>query len=223
MAKPFKAWSFSSFNVYRQCPKLFRHRYIEGHKQGSTPALERGNRVHAGLEKYIKGEDAELPGEVKFNAWHRHLYEWMRSHPHKILEQQWGYNIAWRPTGWFAKDTWFRSKLDVLLQYSDATGEVVDHKTGKISGDYEAQMELFAISTFARFQTVTDVHTRLIYVDQGEEREDDFSRKSFEKLKQKWDDAVRPMFMEVDYNPRPNEKCRFCELAASNGGDCRYG
>ncbi len=223
MGASLTAWSYSRFATYNQCPLKFKLTVIDKMKEPSSPAMERGNQVHKALADYITGK-AELPPEVK-TPFHHQLYGEMRgiSPEDKLVEQQLGFTSGWKPTGWFAKDTWLRVVWDVGLLYEDLTGEVVDHKTGKKYGSNDDQMELFGLSFLCQYRPATHVTTRLIYVDSGDEEIAEFPASVKEKLQAKWEQKVVPMFSDTVFAPRPSDKCRFCTFSRSNKGLCRFG
>lgn len=222
--KPLLAWSYSRYALYVQCPLKFKLEVLDGHKKGSSPAMERGNVVHKSLADYITGKAEALPAEVK-NAYQRRLYAEMRAIPadDKVVEQQMGFTRQWSPTGWFGKDTWLRVIWDAGFMYEDLTGEVVDHKTGKKYDSNDEQMELFGLSFFLRYRAATDVTTRLVYVDAGVEEIAEFSAADKPLLIDKWERKVRPMFEDAAFIARPNDKCGWCDFAKSKGGVCRFG
>jgi hypothetical protein len=213
------AWSYSRFAAWERCPLYFRLKFIEKVEEPKTPAMDRGDRVHKDLKRYILGE-GELPKEGERFA---KLLAEARAFPDKIVEQQWGFTSSWKPTGWFARDTWFRSVLDLAVLYDDMSAEVIDHKTGKKYGTHEDEMELFTISFMSQYKPVHHVTTRLWYHDTGQEETAEYDRKDLDPLKAKWDRKVQPMFNDASFLPRPNEKCRFCAYARGRGGQCRFG
>lgn len=215
------AWSYSRYALYAQCPLAFKLKNIDKVPEPGSPAMERGNKVHKALASYLEGK-ATLPAEVK-HPYQLGLYAEMQAFPDKLVEHQQGFTQQWKPTGWFAKNTWFRAIYDVALLYEDMTGEVVDHKTGKKYGSNDEQMELFGLAFLCQYLPATHVTTRLVYVDSGEEEIAEFAATQRDALKAKWEAKVAPMFSDTVFAPRPNDKCRFCNFSKSKGGQCRFG
>jgi RecB family exonuclease len=217
------SWSFSRWDTWRTCPLKYRLQFIDKLPTAQSPAMARGNKIHLQLAAYIEGKSVPLPPEVKHPE-HVIAYDFMRTFPGtKVVEQQWGFDVEWKDTGYFAKNIWLRSILDVALFYEDQTVEIVDHKTGKRYGSNDDQVELFALTAMTRYRTSTAVTTRLIYVDSGDQQLADWSAKDRAKLQAKWTDLVRPMFGDRQWPARPNDKCHFCDFGASKGGSCRFG
>lgn len=216
------AWSYSRYAAYTLCPLQFKLRFLDKLGEPSSPAMERGDRIHKGVAAYLGGA-AECPPEAKQHAFPAKLIEEMRAFDDKVVEQQWGFTSRWEPTGWFGKDTWFRNIVDAAALYDDMTIDVVDWKTGKKYDTNADQMELNAVAMFARFKPATQVTTRMVYLDGGNEDTADFKRSEFDGLKDKWRHKVAPMFADRTFAPRPNDKCHFCIFAKSKTGKCRFG
>lgn len=218
------AWSFSRFDLWRTCPKQFYEKFItKSIAEATTPAMQRGNDIHKAAADFLMGKLDTLPASLaKFER----LMRQFRDMPEKLVEQQWAFTKDWKATGYFAKGNnaaWLRVILDAALLYPDDTADVVDHKTGKKYGSNDDQMELFALATFSYAPWLKEVTTRLWYLDNGSEDIKTFYAADVPALRAKWEKMVAPMFEDTTFAPRPNEKCRFCALAKSNGGECRFG
>lgn len=216
-------WSFSRWACWDNCPLQYKLKFIDKLSDPPSPAMERGDRVHKALDKYITGV-GPLPPEVT-DPFHKQLYAEMQAFPNKMVEQKWGFSNNWRPTGWHGNATWLRSIADVALLYDDSSVEVVDHKTGKRYASNDEQMELFALTTAMRFgpNTANGVTTTLIYVDAGSEEKAEFKAAEMDGLRAKWSDRSARMLGDRQFMARPNDKCKFCNWSRSKGGPCRFG
>lgn len=221
-----EAWSWSRLAVWETCPLQFKLKFIDKLLTAGSPAMARGNMVHDELASYLTGKIDVLPAAVT-TPFQQKLYAEMRAQPDKIVEEKWGFTPAWEPTGYFSrnpqKPTWLRTIVDYACLYEDMVVEVADHKTGKVYGYNDDQVELFALSAMCHFKPATQVLTRLIYVDAGSEQLASFSAADKPKLIAKWNAKVAPMFADTTFLPRPNDKCRFCDFAKGKGGQCRFG
>lgn len=232
--KPFfpklDAWSYSRYNDYKRCPFLFAHKHLLKMKDPNPgPALVRGREIHKIAETALLDTKwKKCPPELKhFEEEFKHLRQLSPT-----VEQQWGFNKQWQPAqatardphGWFAPDTWCRVVLDVVVVYDDNTAVVVDHKTGKKYATNEDQMQLFALATFKKFPLVTEVSTRLWYLDQPIDNEVEFEyhKKEEAAIQRDWEKAIKPMFNDRKFPPRPNDKCRWCFLSKAKGGPCKF-
>lgn len=219
MTAKVKAWSFSRFDTYRTCPLKFKLKFIDKAAQDTSPAMERGKKLHLDIATYIGLATQERP-DVKYQ---HGLMDELRQFDNKVIEQQWGFTSQWKPTGWFGEDTWYRQICDTAVMYDDNSVEAVDWKTGRRYGHNAEQVELQSVGIFARFPVATHVTTRLAYVDSGDTDISEFPRADFEPLRAKWDELVKPMFNDTEFLPRPNETCGRCPFARSKGGQCRFG
>ena len=229
MTSAVTAWSYSRFADHERCPLYFKEKYVtKSIPQDSTPAMERGNEIHKGIAAWLRGDAEGVPRDAFKNPRAEQILLELRQMPadQMVVEQQWGFTAYWKPTGWFGNDTWLRSILDVGLVYPDMTAEALDWKTGKRYGHNADQMELFALSVMCKYPPVTNVTTRLIYLDeQGKNIEEieEFPVTHKQRLIDKWTAKVVPMFTDKVFAPRPNDKCKFCPLARSKGGKCAFG
>lgn len=227
MTKPFfpklDAWSYSRYADYRQCPMRFAYKHLLKQREEAGPAMARGRDIHKIAENALilpaKGK-WKCPPELKhFEDEFRQLRDM-----NPTVEQQWGFRNDWTPTGWFGSDVWCRVVLDAVVVYDDDTAVVIDHKTGKKYATNEDQMQLFALATFKKFPNVTEVSTRLWYLDQPVDNEVEiiYQKKDEAKIQKAWEKAIQPMFADRKFPPRPNDKCKWCFLSKSKGGPCKY-
>lgn len=214
-----KAWSYSRFSTYDLCPAKLKYKFIDKLPEKPSKALEKGDRVHKAVAAYLLGKGPFTEEAARF----RWLYAPAQAFTDKVVEQQRAYTEQWKPTGWFKGDCWVRVVWDLALMYEDATGEVIDHKTGKRYGSNDDQMELFGLSFLCEYPHTTGVTTRLAYLDSGEQEFAEFKRADVAPLQAKWAKKVAPLFADEIFAPRPNDKCRFCSYSKSEGGPCRFG
>jgi hypothetical protein len=216
------AWSYSRLSLWETCPAAFKYKNIDKLTEEQSPAMKRGDDIHKAAAAFISGVHQDFPVELaKFDT---QIWE-LRDAPadDRVVEQQWGFNKDWRATGWFGKDTWLRVVLDVGVVYSDGTGDVIDHKTGKVYESNKDQRELNAIAMLRRFPHLSQVTSRLWYLDSGKETLAEYLQEDITSLIMKWEKRVEPMFADRVFAPRPSEKCRWCAYAKSKGGVCRFG
>jgi len=215
------AWSYSRAALWEECPLKFKLKHIDKMPETQSPAMARGDKIHKQMAAYVMGTGPAPAEAAKFDRLSKELAGMPAEV--KCVEQQWGFSKSWRPVGWFGKDTWLRVILDAGVVYPDGTADVVDFKTGKKYGSNNDQMELFALATFCRFPHVSDVTTRLWYLDSGEEEVAEFKQDDRGLMIDKWEQRVAPMFADTVFAPRPNDKCRWCSFAKSKGGPCKFG
>ena len=215
------AWSYSRYADYQQCPLKFKLKHIMKMKTAGSPAMQRGSDIHKEGENWLK-----TPKKLKLPESYSHFADEM-AHVKALsplVEQQWGFTKDWKPTGWFAGDTFLRIVTDITIKYDDGTADIIDIKTGRKYDTNQEQMDLFSCGPFMMWPDVNEVTTRLWYVDQPKDNvvEQEFTRANFEKIKKQWDKRILPMFNDTKFAPRPNDKCKWCDFRKSEGGPCKY-
>jgi hypothetical protein len=133
--RPF-TWSFSSLADFEGCPKRYAHkRFYCDVVEEETEALRDGNRVHAAAEQALKGEPVKEPGQLPrlepFLGLFLHLRE-----QGAVVEAEVEVCLTenMQPVSWFAKDAWYRGKLDVVITQPHQT-TYADWKAGKVKDD----------------------------------------------------------------------------------------
>jgi RecB family exonuclease len=222
MSNGITAWSYSRYSDYKQCPLRFKLKYIDKLSEGeANAAMERGSTIHKEGENWlIAKRKGKLPASYAHFA--DEMAQLRELSP--MVEQQWGFTRQWEPTGWFGKDTWLRIVCDVAVVYEDNTADLIDFKTGRKYDTNEEQVELFSTGIFMRHAEVTNVTTRLWYLDQPKDNEvvREYARSDFEAIKKDWEKKTVAMFKDKRFAPTPNEKCRWCSFSKDKGGPCPY-
>ncbi len=221
--KMFTAWSFSRWKDWNECPLKARFKHIDKVPEPGpkAPALLRGEIIHKEAEDYTRGKLRTLPASLKLFAAEFKELRKMKA----IAEGKWAMDIKWDVADFFDwKNAWCRVVLDAHYYVPKLKlANVIDHKTGKIYPDNGDQMELYAISGFAHYPMSVEVHTKLWYLDQGEEKVEKFTRgKDLPKLQAKWRKAVVPMLSDRKFLPRPGDYCGRCPFSQRKNGPCKY-
>lgn len=223
------SWSFSRWETYEQCPLRFKLKNIDKIREPGSPVLERGTAIHKIGEDYVtaKTKPRKVPAEyTHFTVELQHLRD-----NNAYVEQDWGFRADWSWNGrndWFGSDVWFRAKADACVVYDDNTALLVDWKTGRKYDKNELQVQLFAASAMLRFPDITEVDTRLWYVDAkpgDNEIDATYYRKELPSIQKDWQKRIKPMFTDMKFPPKPNAKCRFCHFrnkAAGGIGLCKF-
>lgn len=229
-----KAWSFSRYSVYKLCPAKAKYLFLDKLKEPKSPALENGARVHDLAEKYIKGQIARLPVELKEfgDEFKAHRAQYKKKISGMVVEDQWAFTAGWDETTWndWLK-CWLRIKVDCAHHLDEKTLRVRDWKTGKfrenLNEEYVEQLELYALTSLVLHPHLDAVHVELVYLDQGiiyPNRETPliFYRADVARLKKLWEKRVKPMLSDKRFAPRPNDKCRYCHFSKAKSGPCRF-
>lgn len=134
--RPF-TWSFSALQDFEGCPLRYAHRrFFCDVTEPETEAQRWGNRVHKAGELHVLGQDHKDPEAFAVVQKYAELFRSAGAE----AEIEVCLNENMKPVSWFAKDAWFRMKLDILLTQPHQT-TYADYKTGKQKDDYD-QLEV---------------------------------------------------------------------------------
>lgn len=234
VATTIESWSFNRLITYESCNLRARYEYLERRPYAphyDKTAANRGNAVHACAEKYVRGEHNAAIPELSMPATQVRLNEYREAFAagHARVEEEWGFNRDWQPTGWMAPDVWLRAKCDVVIEQPDCV-EIADWKTGKRDGNevkHTQQGLLYAIAGFIRYPGQEKVRIRFIYTDEGREKTHEHSRAVIMRMMPDWDKRARAMTSATVFPHKANKMtCRYCPYSpAVNGGDnsCPFG
>lgn len=234
------AWSYSRLQLHETCPAQYKGKHIDKlpcFQEDPGPPLIHGRRVHGGIAAYLTGgpngsyyaeqEKTTYTADMRFEAKaypkFAHIVDEIAAQM-PLVEQQWGYTRDYKPTSWFGKDTYFRSILDAGVLWPSNHFSNADWKTGKPKEDHVEQMETQALAVFQRYPQVHWVETRLFYMDTGQEKHDEFTRKDIAPLIAKYEKRVGVVENDKEFRPRPSDQgCKYCPLAKKRGGPCAFG
>jgi hypothetical protein len=223
-AQPITAWSFSRWTTYESCPLKAKFLYVDKLKEPDSSAQARGTAIHKLAEDYTTGKIKTLPGELKAFATEFKKLRGLKPQ----VELQWAFTSSWSPTGWFDKNAWCRIKLDVLVM-KHGQYVLVDHKTGRQYPEHIEQLELYALGGFCSISEAQEIEAQDWYLDvekltKGQDRilGEDFKRDQLTELKDLWASRTRAMLLDLRFDPKPSDKCRFCHFRKVNGGPCQY-
>lgn len=222
-------WSFSKLDVWETCAYRFKLQYLD--KLPQLPLepdnpMERGNRIHNRLEKFVKGEgpiDTEARAIGKFKEPLEHLRT-LYADGKATAEQNWWFDNDWiecdRPR------VWLWSKLDFNVTDMENEHSIVgDYKSGKSA--YKAinhiqQMQLYAAAAALRQPWANRITVELWYVDEGHVKPTSYSREEALRFVGRFDARAQRIYNDKLFRPNPNrETCRYCPYGKSKGtGAC---
>lgn len=245
------SWSFSVFTQYIKCPfsvcleKIQKVRIVEP----ENPFFAKGNKSHSIAEQFISGKGArpslvvelpllpgqKVPDKVDLTPIKDQLAQLRKRGTEVAVEQEWAFDRAWKPTGWFDKDAWLRMKTDVCgSTVSPPTVDIVDWKTGKVHlEDHKLQRRLYGMGGLILVQEGVlaggDKNVKLtaqhVYVDTGQRATEEFLMKHLAPLKREWLSRIQYMMADTIYPSKPAPyTCRWCKFNAKRaGGPCKDG
>lgn len=206
--KPF-TWSFSRLKNYEVCPR--RHYEVDLAKNYVEPKTEQlayGDAVHkAAAEHLSKGKALPKHLQPVLGSWCDKITQ--QGKVKGILtEQQLAITKDFAPTGWFDKDVWFRTVVDVL-RIVPPVALAVDWKTGKIVEDTQ-QLALAAAAVFAHYDDVQWVRSEFIWLKEDAVTSERYSR---EGMKDVWVGIwprikqLEHAYQKKEYPPKPGYLC----------------
>jgi len=231
---PLTTWSFSRLAVFEQCK--FRAQLQYGQKipeperplpPGKTEhANDRGSRIHDCAEKYVRGLGPFIPEMAAFRTEFDALKRLFDAG--KVsLEGDWATNMEWDATGWTAKDTWQRLKLDAMVLLSPQEAVVIDYKSGRRYGNevkHAEQTQLYAVNTFLRYPDLEEITTELWYLDQDELIQSTCQRDRTLRFRSAWNRRGLAMTTATEFPANPNMyTCTYCPYGSWGTGHCERG
>ena len=143
------------------------------------------------------------------------------------VEGDWGFTIDWEPCEWMAPDVWARVKLDVIVQETETSARVIDHKTGRMFGNeisHAHQALTYAIASFFRFPQLEHVQTELWYLDHGEITSQAYTRDEAMVFMPTLHKRALVMTTATQFPPNPSKNsCRWCSYGKGDYPICEWG
>ena len=218
MTKFSQAWGFSKLDVYRSCPQKFKFQFIDKLSSGSSPAMERGSKMHENIESYLNGWATTLIPE---NESFKEAIDALKTKDFKA-EQALGFDSKWNALpDWFVTGTWLRVKMDASYIEGD-DGTAIDFKSGKYRIPSTEQVELYAIGLHAANPTLKTVTAEFWYLDTGEVYSKTYTAAELLALRAKYEKYVAPIYADELWTPAPSNDCRWCPYSKTKGGKCKY-
>ena len=202
------SWSYTKLKNYEACPR--RHHEVDvlkRFKDEEGEALLWGNAVHAALEKRIK-YGIKLPrGMEDFEALCAKV---VATETATIVpEQQLAINRNFAPCEWFAKDAWYRNKIDLML-HRGGGAIIMDWKTGKIIED-SVQLALAATTVFAHYPEIKTIKSRFVWLKSNAETDETFERGQMGQFWKGMWGRIQPLqdaWSSGSYPAKPGRLCR---------------
>ncbi len=159
------AWSYSSVNTFKQCPKKYYHlKVAKDVKDRGNAATAYGSRVHSAAEKYIR-DGKPLEREYKFLQGTLDAFNSIEGDKH--CEIRLGVSKddgAFKPARFFGGDVWYRGIADLLIINEDKA-YLIDYKTSKTANYADTkQLDLLAGAVFINYPEVKKIKSALSFV-----------------------------------------------------------
>lgn len=220
--KKFTSWSYSRYDDYMMCPAFARYKHLDKMPVPQGPALARGDTIHKEAHAYVTGRLRRLPASLQ-------LFKQEFTALRKIdgdNEDKLALSARWEIVDFFDWDkAWCRMIVDRshIDPKTPKLAHIIDYKTGRtIKPNYVEQLELYAVAMFIKHPQVQRVKTGLWFLDQGDIKDETYTRGDLQRLINTWQGRVRGMLRDTRFAPRPGDRCRYCPFSASKGGPCKY-
>jgi hypothetical protein len=215
------AWSYSALTNFENCPrKFYLTRVAKLVKEPESEPLRWGNFVHKAFEDRLKS-GTPLPTTL---AGYEGLCVRLESGGELFVEREAAISKAFKPTGWWDKETWCRSKWDVAVKHPD--GRVMaqwDWKGGKRKPDSD-QMKLFAGIGFLHEPKVEVIITGFVWLKERKIDRETFHRDQAKDIWREFLPRVRRFELaheKNDWPAKPSGLCRkHCPVGKTNCEFC---
>ena len=173
------------------------------------------DELHKKAEDYASGKLRKRPKELDlFIEEFKHLRKIRKT---LRLEDQCAVNENWEICDWFGHEAWLRAKLDCMYLYEGEGAtkgktilKIIDHKTGKVREENVEQLDLYAVLGFILYEHIDLVEAEFWYLDQGEIRDETYTRDEALKLRKKWKKKTLKLLKDTAFKPAPSSKCSWC-------------
>ena len=214
------AWSHSALNGYETCPR--RHyllRVAKVVKEPESEALRWGNYVHKALENRLKA-GTPLPDTL---TTYESICSRFEGTGEVTAEREAVLTSKFKPTGWWSKDAWLRSKWDVAIRHRPGVMSIWDWKTGKRKPDSD-QMRLSAAVGFLVEPTVQVITTGFVWLKDNAIDKEVFHRPKAKEIWAEFLPRVKRFEIAHEQNKwpaRPSGLCRrHCPVGRANCEHC---
>lgn len=211
-----KTFSFSSLSKYEKCPYSLYLGKVEGLREPSGPAADRGTAIHAAWEAYIKGETDTLEnaGKKPLIAYADELRT-AYLEGRATVEDEWTFDSNWTPVPPKTDQVWGIFKLDVFVRESDTSARVIDHKSGRSFGNevkHGEQGMFYAMAAMLQHPELEYVAVEFNYVDEGEiKAKSAWRRSDVAVFLPKLEKRALAMTTATTFPPTPSKfACKWC-------------
>lgn len=210
-------WSYTRLSSYEKCAFAYKMKYIEKLADPPGKAAQRGTDIHENVERFLKGQQDELPPTLH----HRSFIEAFPTHT--VSEGAIYFNDKWEvlPS---KDDHWLVCVLDIVIPYTeDKEVDVWDIKSGKPYESHYDQLMLYGLSALVKYGA-EKANTGMIYVDQAGALPSTrtWLAEQVPSLKQHYEERVERMSSDTTLAPNPGKHCSWCNYSKKKGGPCAF-
>tara|TARA_R110000822_G_scaffold4398_6_gene18932 strand:+ start:2149 stop:2817 length:669 start_codon:yes stop_codon:yes gene_type:complete len=160
-----RAWSYSSLNTFKQCPKKYYHlKVLRDVKDTGSSATVYGSEVHKAAEEFMR---SGTPVPKKFAFMDPVLKSLSNIRGEKLCELELGVaktETGYAPTGFSDEGAWWRGIADLVILDGEKAYSV-DYKTSK-SAKYAdtKQLDAVAAALFTNYPQLKVIKSALAFV-----------------------------------------------------------
>ena len=137
--------NYSKIKTYKECPLLYKYKYIDGKREGLVPASSLGVSIHRALEAYHANSNdpsellayyddcwlgAGYSSAAEQMEWYLKGKKMMEDYAQHEYERKTTVDSTEREFIFEYEGWTFRGKIDRIDKCPDGTWEVIDYKTG---------------------------------------------------------------------------------------------
>ena len=231
LVPPITSWSYSSLKQFEKCPYsvyLAKVRREPSPPRDDTHPLERGTRIHLEAEQFVRGQLDSLPPSLRKFETDFNLLRDMYIDGLVSIEEEWGFDLLWKPVDWNAPDVWCRMKLDHYILHDNTSITVTDYKTGKSWGNevpHTAQGQTYAVGAIERYPTLETAAVEMWYLDEGKRSPMRYyDRRALADLRTRISQRALKLTTAIEFPPKPSKyACQYCDYGNSRGTSaCGY-
>lgn len=207
-------YSFTLLNLYRNiCPhQAYRTRIRKDIPFVKTPQMEWGDKVHKALELRVGG-GKPLPADMR--QWEKFASPFYAVKAK--AEMSLGMTVDGQPCDFWAKNVWFRGKVDVTVLKTD-TALIADYKTGSVRED-PFELETNAMLINAKYPQLTKIDAFYIWLKEdriGAKHDVSHTRDTFTYIQRIAADLEEDM-RNNEFEKKRSGLCGWCSVA-----DCEF-
>ena len=226
-------WSFSKLMMYETCAFRWRLKYIDKMPEPPQPPdspLERGNRIHNHLEKYIKAEINTLDGiEAKQIAKFQNVADRLQelyACGMATAEQDIFFDVDWNLAD--RKHVWLWLKKDFNVVVEERKQTITgDWKSGKSTYkaiEHVQQLQLYAACDALQVPDFDEHIVELHYVDEGHVKQSVYTHEQALSFVGRFQKRVERLYADRLLRPNPNKvTCKYCPFSPRGTGACPVG
>lgn len=210
-----KPISYSGKSLYRECAFRWADVYINGNRQPSGRAADRGVYLHELLESFFKGTAPYPSGNKALAPWQPFMEGLSLYEP--TAEGEVAVTKEWNRCSFDSPIAYFRGKKDLDIE-AGRTLILFDWKSGKVYDNHKDQGKAYSAATIGYDKYIVN----FVYLDiPFHIQRWEYSGEEVMQIKEELITEIEEIRNAKEYPKTPGDHCRWCHLSWRNGGDCK--